>query len=80
MKKAYRASGTRGAGVTRNTPRAAALAFFEQFPDRRQCNIVQGETDGDFFTVRYGRASTGEWPETWKNVTRKNMPEEELKT
>jgi hypothetical protein len=26
------------------------------------------------------RIEKGEWPETWKNVTRKNMPEEEFKT
>lgn len=65
--------------LTRATPQAAALAFFETFPNKRKCNIIQGVTDGPFFTVTYGRKSSGNWPQSWKNVTKKtalNLPDE----
>lgn len=55
------------------TPRLAALAFFKHFPKARKCNIIEGEKDGVFFTVRYGRASAGEWPQSFKDVTKKTI-------
>ena len=61
----------KGNTVTAPTPRAAALAFFERFPDKRKCNIIEGKTDGHFFTVTYGRASEGQWPQSFKDVTKK---------
>lgn len=70
---AYRAYSKHGARSA-ETPRAAATAFFEAFPNARKCDIVQGETDGQFFTVKYGRASVGEWPTHWKEVTKKTAP------
>lgn len=73
MAKAYRASGT-GCGVTASSPREAAEAFFSQWPNKRKCNIVQGEVEGGFFSVRYGRASAGEWPESWKEITKNKVP------
>lgn len=78
--KAYRASAT-GCGVTAQTPRAAAEKFFSTFPTKRKCNVIEGEADGHFFTVAYGRASEGKWPEQWKDVTKKTMNDlpEELK-
>ena len=70
--KAYQANGKAGS-VTRETPRAAAVAYFDAYPASRKCNITEGTKDGAFFTVRYGRASTGDWPQSWKNVTKKTM-------
>jgi hypothetical protein len=68
--KAFQAH-AKGGSVTATTPRAAALAFFERYPNRRKCSITSGEADGHFFTVRYGRASLGDWPQTWADVTRR---------
>ena len=36
-------------------------------------DVIEGEADGHFFTVAYGRASEGKWPKSWKNVTRKTI-------
>lgn len=65
--KAFQAY-AKGASVTGITPRAAARKFFERFPERRKCNVTEGETDGMFFTVRYGR---NERPQRWTDVTKK---------
>lgn len=72
--KAYQAYATGGTKVTKATPREAAIAFFEQNPGKRKCNVIQGEQDGHFFTVRYGRRSEGDWPTSWKDVTKKTAP------
>lgn len=72
--KEYQAYSPHGR-VTRNSPQAAAVAFFAQFPKARKCNIVEGTTDGPFFTVTYGRLSEGKWPYTAKDVTRKTVGE-----
>lgn len=63
---AYRASSHHG-GVTAATPRAAALAFFDRFPRARKCRVIEGVSDGHFFTVAY---NPGKWPTSWKDVTR----------
>lgn len=68
--KAFQAYGN-GSRVTGSTPMEAAVAFFEQNPNKRKCNIVEGTLDGHFFTVRYGRASEGDWPKSWQDVTKK---------
>jgi hypothetical protein len=68
--KAYQAFGKAGR-ITKETPRKAAMAYFEQFPSSRKCDVIQGETDGPFFRVTYGRSSNGEWPESYKDVTKK---------
>lgn len=70
--KAYRASSKHGAR-TASTPRAAALAYFEAFPKARKCNVIEGREDDLFFTVAYGRASEGKWPQSWKDVTRTSV-------
>ena len=57
--------------VTKDTPRQAADAFFAQYPNKRKCSVIEGELDGHFFTVSYGRASEGKWPASWKDVTKK---------
>ena len=70
--RAYQAY-AKGDHVTAATPRDAAEAFFVKFPQRRKCNILSGTTDGECFTVRYGLARNGEWPESWKDVTKKTI-------
>lgn len=69
--KAFQAYGADGSRATSGTPRGAALSFFASHPGRRRCIVVSGETDGRFFTVRYGRASEGDWPTVWRDVTPK---------
>mgnify|MGYP006393176841 FL=1 len=63
--KAFRASAAGGFGVTADTPRQAALALFDKHPEKRKCDVIEGEADGHFFTVAYGRASEGKWPKSW---------------
>lgn len=78
MSKAYQAYGTAGR-VTKSTPRQAATAYFQQFPTSRKCDVVEGEQSEHFFTVKYGRASNGEWPKSFKAVTKKtanDLPDE----
>ena len=67
---AFQAYGNAGR-ITADTPRAAALQYFAAFPSSRKCSVIQGKRDGAFFTVRYGRASTGDWPQSYKDVTKK---------
>lgn len=63
-----------GCQVTAPTPRQAALAFFERFPNKRKCNVIEGVTDGPFFVVSYGSRSNGHWPKSFKDVTKKTAP------
>lgn len=57
-----------GDTCTAETPRAAATEFFERFPNRRKCNLIEGKIDGSFFTVAYDPKA---WPKSFKNVTKK---------
>ena len=68
--KAYQAWGPAGK-VTGDTPANAATLYFQKFPRARKCDVTEGEDDGVFFTVTYGRKSDGQWPRSWKNVTKK---------
>lgn len=72
--KAYQAYAKGGFTVTAENPRDAALLFFRKFPDKRKCNIIEGEHDGQFFTITYGPVSQGMWPRSYKDVTRKTIP------
>jgi hypothetical protein len=67
--KAFRAFGN-DAGVTAETPRKAALAFFERFPNKRKCDVVAGESEGGFFSVRLSLVASG-GAQTFKDVTKK---------
>ena len=67
--KAYQAFGVGGCTATAQTPRAAALKFFQRYPGKRKCSVTQGWEDGQFFTVIYGRTSEGDWPQHWKDIT-----------
>lgn len=61
-------------GIVADTPQAAALAFFDKYPNKRKCNIIEGKSDGAFFTVAYNRNA---WPKSYKDVTKKlavNLP------
>jgi hypothetical protein len=56
-------------GPAANTPRDAALAFFDRYPNRRLCSVVEGSIDGPrWLTVprkhRY-----------WRDITRKQINE-----
>lgn len=73
--KAYQAYAEGVATVVRGTPREAAVAFFEQHPRKRKCRVIEGTLDAGFFTVRYGRASEGDWPQSWKDVTKQSAGE-----
>lgn len=68
--KAYQAHAPGGTSVTKATAREAAVAFFDQNPGKRKCNVVQGEVDGHFFTIAYGLARD-RMPKSWKGVTKK---------
>lgn len=61
------------------SPREAAEKFFIANPTARKCNVLEGETEYTsgvpFFVVKYGRASEGEWPQSFKDVTKKTMGE-----
>lgn len=72
--KAFQAYGHAGK-VTRDTAKQAAESYFIEFPKSRKCDVIQGESDGLFFTVTYGRKNDGEWPTSYKNVTRKTISE-----
>jgi hypothetical protein len=71
--KEYRASATGGFVAYASTPRAAAEKFFTAFPKKRKCNIIEGTSDGTFFTVTFGRASEGKWPQSWKDISQKTV-------
>ncbi len=68
--KQYKAFGKDVPSILGDTPRQAARAFFAAYPNKRKCDIVEGVQDGFFFTVTYGRASAGEWPRTYDDVTK----------
>jgi len=67
MSSEFRAHGSGYSHATAATPRAAALAFFEKYPTKRKCDVIEGETDGHFFTVTFGRASS----RGWRDITKK---------
>lgn len=60
-----------GDTCTADTPRDAATAFFERFPNRRKCNLIEGKINGSFFEVVYDPKA---WPKSYKNVTKKIIP------
>jgi len=66
----FRAS-AKGCAVIADTPQAAAIQFFNEFPSRRKCDVIEGVKDGHFFTVSYGKP----WPKSWKDVTKKTAAE-----
>jgi hypothetical protein len=68
---AYRAYGAKGSfSLAAKTARRAAEAFFEAHPSRRKCNVIQGVSEGGFFTTAYTR---GNWPLSYKDVTRQTV-------
>lgn len=60
-------------GVTAESPKAAAQAFFAQFPRKRKCSIREGTVDGRFFTVIAGRTPEGRQALSFKDVTKKGI-------
>jgi hypothetical protein len=59
--------------TTAKTARQAAISFFNTFPQARKCDVIQGQDDGQFFTVTYGRTSEGRWPLSFKDITKKTI-------
>jgi hypothetical protein len=57
------------------SPREAAEKFFIANPTARKCDVLEGETEYTsgvpFFVVKYGNSHTGEWPQSFKDVTKK---------
>lgn len=70
--KEFQAYGKAGSANATSAQLAAKL-YFEKFPSSRKCNVIQGKTDGHFFTVTYGKNSDGEWPLSFKDVTKKSL-------
>jgi hypothetical protein len=68
--KSFMASATGYAQRHRDTPREAALAFFEANPRARKCNVTEGELDGQFFSVRISTLAAGGSARRWVGVTR----------
>ena len=67
--RAFQAYSNGNFRVTCETPRAAALAFFKQFPEKRKCTIVEGDANDRFFTITYCLLN-GKKPQRWENVTK----------
>lgn len=66
----FRAYATDATATFSASPRDAAVAFFQANPRKRKCNLIEGTRDGYFFTVAYGRLSTGQWPRSFKDITK----------
>lgn len=74
MSVAYQAYGKAGQ-VTADTPRAAAVAYFDRFPSSRKCNVMAGTVDGPFFTVTVRLGATNGAPQSWRDVTKRGALE-----
>jgi hypothetical protein len=70
--KAFQAY-AKGDRITATNPHDAAYKFFQTFPNRRKCTVIEGTYDGVCFTVRYGLSSKGEWPRSFKDITRASI-------
>lgn len=72
--KEFQAYGKAG-NANATSPQLAATSYFEKFPNSRKCNVIEGKTDGHFFTITYGKNSEGEWPLSFKDITKKSISE-----
>lgn len=72
--KAFQAYSSGGFRHTASTPRAAALGFFAAFPNKRKCDVTEGESANGFFTVTLGDKSRKRWHEVTKQ-TAPNLPD-----
>lgn len=68
MTKAYQAY-SHEFRVTAETPRKAAEQFFENYPAKRKCDVTEGEIDGNFFRVAFGRNAS----QRYVDVTKKTL-------
>lgn len=73
MTKTFRAYADGATSTYADNPRAAGEAFFEANPNKRKCSVIEGELDGPSFVVRYGRKSEGDWPSSYKDVTKRSL-------
>lgn len=63
----FKASGNAGSTFGK-TAKEAALAYFEEYPKSRKCDVSEGIQDGIFFTIAYG---IGKKSPTIRDVTKK---------
>lgn len=63
----FRAHATGVRSTYADTPRGAALKFFNAHPTKRKCDVVEGWGDGESFVIKFGNP----WPKSWKNITKK---------
>jgi hypothetical protein len=70
--RAFQAYATGAVSIVRQSAREAALVFFAENPGKRKCQVIEGTSDGRFFTITYGRHSDGRSPQSWKDVTKKS--------
>lgn len=68
--KAFQAY-AKGQRHTAATPRQAAAGFFERFPERRKCDVREGELEGNFFVVRFTLRAGEIQPAFFPGVTKK---------
>ncbi len=75
--KVFRAYAKNRTSHVADTPRKAAQGFFDANPGARKCDVTEGKiekTDGvEFFVTVYGRVSEGNWPQSFKEVTKKTL-------
>ena len=58
--------------VTDKSPRGAAMRFFAAYPNKRKCNVTEGTSDGQVFTVKYN-LHPRQGPAYWPDVTKKTL-------
>lgn len=64
---AFRAYAQGGFSAYGDSPKQAATRFFEAYPNKRKCNVIQGYVDGNAFIVAY---SATKWPQSYRDVTK----------
>lgn len=50
-----------------DTPRGAALNFFNAHPTKRKCDVIECWDDGVSLVIKFGNP----WPKSWKGITKK---------
>lgn len=70
--KQFQAYSSGHGSVTRDTPRAAATAFFEKNPKARKCNVTEGVIESmsghEYFVSVHSRGSFSQYDVTKKTL------------
>lgn len=48
------------------------MRFFAAYPNKRKCNVTEGTSDGQVFTVKYNLYPR-QGPAYWPDVTKKTL-------